>query len=141
MRVLVNATCALTTRSGIGHHTAEVLAALERRTDVTVGTYPSGVFLPCTKWLAGQAERYKKARERGGFAARVEATARRGVMAVARRAGKLFVPNPLDHCARRGGFELYHSRTRSPGRARCHSSPPFTTSRFSCTPNGTRRAA
>ena len=108
MRVLVNATCALTTRSGIGHHTAELLAALERRNEVTVGTYPSGVFLPCTRWLAGQADRYLKARERGGFVARVEATARRGVMAVARRAGKLLVPNPLDRCARRGGFDLYH---------------------------------
>lgn len=109
MRVLVNATCALATRSGIGHHTGELLAALERRAAPgTVGTFPSGPFLPCTRWLAGQAERYLKARERGGLVARAEAAARRGLMAVARRAGKLLVPNPLDRCARRGGYQLYH---------------------------------
>ncbi|MBN9121423.1 MAG: glycosyltransferase family 4 protein, partial [Planctomycetes bacterium] len=109
MRVLVNTMCTLATRSGVGHHTSEVVAALRARTEPgTIGTYPSGVFLPCNRWLARQAERYLKLRERGGVLARAEATVRRGLMAVGRRAGRLLVRNPLDYCARRGAYDLYH---------------------------------
>jgi alpha-1,3-rhamnosyl/mannosyltransferase len=101
--------CTLATRSGIGHHTSEVISALQARTaQGTIGTFPSGAFLPGNRWLVRQAERYLKLRERGGVLAWAEALARRGLMAVSRRAGRLIIRHPLDYCARRGRYDLYH---------------------------------
>ncbi len=109
MRVIVNTMCTLGTRSGIGHHTSELVRALQARAEPdTIGTYPSGAFLPGNRLLVRQAERYLHCRERGGFVARVEGFARRGFMAALRRGGRLLVRNPLDYCARRGGYQLHH---------------------------------
>ncbi len=109
MRVIVNTMCTLGTRSGIGHHTSELVRALQARAEPgAIGTYPGGAFLPGNRLLVQQAERYLRCRERGGFVARVEGFARRGFMAALRRGGRLLVRNPLDYCARRGGYQLYH---------------------------------
>jgi glycosyltransferase involved in cell wall biosynthesis len=109
VRVLVNAMCTLATRSGIGHHTSELVRAIQSQMERgAISAYPSGIFLPGNRWLTRQAERHLRCRERGGMLAHVEGFARRGLMAVAKQAGRLFVRNPLDFCARRGGYRLYH---------------------------------
>lgn len=109
MRVIVNAMCTLGTRSGVGHHTAELVRALRARTAPgEIGTYPEGVFLPLNRFWVREVERCHRSLERSGVAARVGWFVRRGALGVLRRCGGLLVRDPFLYSARRGGYDLYH---------------------------------
>ena len=109
MRVIVNAMCTLNVRSGVGHHTSELVQALQNRAEPgTVGTYPTGAFLPVNRFWVRAVEKYHRCLERPGRVARAEALARRAALGVLRRGGKLLVRDPFNYCVRRGGYDLYH---------------------------------
>jgi alpha-1,3-rhamnosyl/mannosyltransferase len=109
VRVIVNAECTYLTRTGVGHHTGELLAALRARPGgAEIGEYPSGGSVPVVRFFNRQYERYQRAAERPGARARAEALARRGALGALKVARNLLAPNPLARCARRGGYDLYH---------------------------------
>jgi alpha-1,3-rhamnosyl/mannosyltransferase len=108
VRVIVNAECTYHTRTGVGHHTSELIRALRSRAGDAIGEYPSGAFVPMVRFFNNHNERYQWAAERPGALARVEALARRGYLGALRVARNVLVPNPLARCARQGGYDLYH---------------------------------
>jgi alpha-1,3-rhamnosyl/mannosyltransferase len=109
VRVIVNAECTYLTRTGVGHHTSELLAALRARTEPdAIGEYPSGAFVPMVRFFNDHYELYQRAAERPGALSKAEALTRRGYLGALKVARNLVVPNPLARCARRGNFDLYH---------------------------------
>ncbi len=108
MRVIVNAECTYLPRTGVGHHTGELLGALRARVGAdAIGEYPSGSFVPMVRFFNRHYERYQRAAERPGALAKAEALARRGYLGALKVVRNVIVPNPLARCARRG-FDLYH---------------------------------
>ena len=110
MRVVVNTECTFARPlAGVGHHTAELFAALRARAgDDVVEAYPAGVLFPVVRFWNTHVARYHAGRARPGLAARLESYARRAYLGVARRAGNLVARDPFALAVGRGRYDLYH---------------------------------
>jgi alpha-1,3-rhamnosyl/mannosyltransferase len=109
VRVIVNAECTFNRRAGIGHHTSELVRCLRERLGADqIDTYPTGVFVPLTRFWHRHVQRYHARMERPGLVARLESIARRAYLAALRRSGSLLIRDPFTYCARRGRYDLYH---------------------------------
>jgi alpha-1,3-rhamnosyl/mannosyltransferase len=109
MRVLINTFCTLQTRTGIGHYTSHLASALLGVAgEDEVGFYPSGWFEPLARFYLQQAQRYERYRRQTGWTGFLRSRTLGRFLSLLRFASRLFVPNPFQSTARRGGYDLYH---------------------------------
>jgi alpha-1,3-rhamnosyl/mannosyltransferase len=101
--------CTFGTRSGIGHHTDELVRALRARiAPEALSVYPQGAAAVALRFWGRHVQRYLVRRQRPGVLAWIEAVARRSYLAAIRRTGSLLAPDPFTYALGRKRYDLYH---------------------------------